>query len=703
MAQLKSTTITGSARVTDTLTTNTLQTDTIKVLSDSDSSTYGAGTDGQFIQSNGQKAYWGTPTPAQVGLGNAKIYSGTCSTAAATLQKDVTCPEFTEDELVPGAVVLVTFTNTNSGAVGSLTLKVGSSTAKPLKHLYNATPTSNIPGAGYLQAGQTYPFYYNGTNWVVWMEYNTNSNDTYMLYYSHPIAGPGGIQQYSLFMMLPDGRYASLTTTGGTGTSKTKTTAGFVPGKVFYANKSTATAENEALGNGQVYESRYGVNLTYSGNQGSTLTVNKPVYLVGELNNGLFYLANDWITQTIVTEQDQSYSPSTVYIYLGMAYSTSNIDLDAYNPMYHYVNGALREYTQDAQIAENVYWDQLDSTDKVNARAGLELGNAKIFYGVCSSDLVNEAVRVVVCPEFTSSDLVAGAIIYVKFTTSGRYGGAYADQKMNVNNTGDIQLYRQNNAHGATLFNTQCYANQLYEFYYDGTNWVCTMNTEPSIPAVPYAVCTSSGSVASKYLTFGSGVTYPSAINSNTHFPVFFSQANTYNGQVRIFFNGTGKTLKLNGTSTGSGNYSFPAGWYDMYYDGTYYYINTNGKLQGDITGTAAKATADGAGSTITTTYMKKSFIQCYHYTVTISSNTTCIANNDEFHTTDTLIIGPGATGDDQGDLYDQILAAKLDYYISHNTTTDKDELMLYVRGDLPTSPIPIVVVKIDGGLTVST
>lgn len=104
--------------------------------------------------------------------GNARIFYGTCSTAAATAEKDVTCTAY--DALTVGDVIFVTFANTNSGAVGSLKLDVNGKGAKPIKYLGNATK-SNLPSAGYIIANTPYRFVYDGTNWVMDLYYNTNT------------------------------------------------------------------------------------------------------------------------------------------------------------------------------------------------------------------------------------------------------------------------------------------------------------------------------------------------------------------------------------------------------------------------------------------------------------------------------------------------------------------------------------------------
>lgn len=114
---------------------------------------------------------------ANLGLGDAKVYHGTCSTAAGTAQKDVTLDDadFADAQLVKGVIVFVTFSNTNSAAVADLKLKVGTSTVKPLKREYNGG-TGNLGGVSWLRANCTYMFTYDGTNWV---NLTDNQNSTY--------------------------------------------------------------------------------------------------------------------------------------------------------------------------------------------------------------------------------------------------------------------------------------------------------------------------------------------------------------------------------------------------------------------------------------------------------------------------------------------------------------------------------------------
>ena len=97
--------------------------------------------------------------------GTANItHFGTCSTAAATAAKVVSCSGFT---LVTGAIITVKFTVTNTAA--SPTLNVNSTGAKSIRYRGSAI------SAGYLAANRTYTFVYDGTNYELIGDIDTNT------------------------------------------------------------------------------------------------------------------------------------------------------------------------------------------------------------------------------------------------------------------------------------------------------------------------------------------------------------------------------------------------------------------------------------------------------------------------------------------------------------------------------------------------
>ena len=90
-----------------------------------------------------------------------------CSTAAATAAKTVTLTGF---NLVTGARVSIKFTVTNTAA--NPTLNVGGTGAKAI--MYRGTAIT----AGYLAANRVYEFVYDGTDWELVGDVNTNTTYT---------------------------------------------------------------------------------------------------------------------------------------------------------------------------------------------------------------------------------------------------------------------------------------------------------------------------------------------------------------------------------------------------------------------------------------------------------------------------------------------------------------------------------------------
>ena len=101
------------------------------------------------------------------GTGNITHY-GTCATAAGTAAKVVSLTGFT---LATGAKVTVKFTVTNTAA--NPTLNVNNTGAKAIQYRGSAI------SAGYLAANRVYTFIYDGTNYQLIGDINTDTNTTY--------------------------------------------------------------------------------------------------------------------------------------------------------------------------------------------------------------------------------------------------------------------------------------------------------------------------------------------------------------------------------------------------------------------------------------------------------------------------------------------------------------------------------------------
>ena len=116
-------------------------------------------------------------------------------------------------------------------------------------------------------------------------------------------------------------------------------------------------------------------------------------------------------------------------------------------------------------------------------------------------------------------------------------------------------------------------------------------------------------------------------LQSNTQFILRLAVTNEKQSLLTLNVNGLGaKNIYLNGTITSANNYGIPAGTYLVKYYNDAFYIRTDGKYTGDITGYAASATSatnDGNGNTITSTYIKGLSVNGQTITYTKGNNTT--------------------------------------------------------------------------------
>ena len=130
-----------------------------------------------------------------------------------------------------------------------------------------------------------------------------------------------------------------------------------------------------------------------------------------------------------------------------------------------------------------------------------DLGNAKIFYGTCSS-AGDATTKVVDCSSFTSADLVTGALIFVRFSNTN--SGAVSSLKMNVNSTGDISIKKQYNASAPANLTAagELRGSSTYLFQYNGTNWVCmTLDYNSTYSAMTDAEVTAGTSTGNRTIT----------------------------------------------------------------------------------------------------------------------------------------------------------------------------------------------------------
>lgn len=107
----------------------------------------------------------------------------------------------------------------------------------------------------------------------------------------------------------------------------------------------------------------------------------------------------------------------------------------------------------------------MSSTDKTKLD-GIQTGATKslIYYGTCATG-ASTAAKVVVCEDFTESDLVAGTRITVLFTNANTYNG---QATLNINGTGAKNIYYNGSTTNARYM---WVAGESVDFIYNGTQW----------------------------------------------------------------------------------------------------------------------------------------------------------------------------------------------------------------------------------------
>lgn len=177
------------------------------------------------------------------------------------------------------------------------------------------------------------------------------------------------------------------------------------------------------------------------------------------------------------------------------------------------------------------------------------------------------------------ADLFHGLTIFVRF----QYANGAANPTLNVNSTGAKPIYRYNNVAPGTSAAESWNVQSVVAFTYDTSLntsgcWVMhgwLNNNDNTCPSIYIA---TSGSTATKVGTLTSAswasTTQPRVAFIDNHY------ANTAASALTLNVNSHGaKPVYLNGEPSSTTNYTWPCGTYVGYFDGTNWYINTNGTI----------------------------------------------------------------------------------------------------------------------------
>lgn len=330
------------------------------------------------------------------------------------------------DSLVDGQKILYFLPFAGSGdATLNLTLPDGSTTGAKNVYYTSTTRMTTHYGSGNfipltyhvnLQWGTSTTKY---TGWWAFSDRTVDTANTIQVGNLKLTAGANGIFGGTLVMRTGDGLYESIVTSKSTAATKTKNPSGFYLDEIFFYNTdgSNITSGN-TTGTYALYKQGHSMDFRYSSNCGSTLVAYKPIYLVGTITNGLFYLDDVWWTQTLPTIQDKK-----VYIYIGEAYSTTSYCLSNNHHIFHFINGNIEPYVNLNNTLANFInrdWGKLRSDNTVH-------NQTEVLWGTDFNDLIDTGLYAIrgnssfpttnAPPEFNNADNVCYVLV-MKYNTT---------------------------------------------------------------------------------------------------------------------------------------------------------------------------------------------------------------------------------------------------------------------------------------------
>lgn len=256
------------------------------------------------------------------------------------------------------------------------TINVNNLGAKPVyNNMAAATADTTIFNINY-----TMLFVYDSTRvangcWVCYRGYNSDTNTIgYQLRTnSQKMYATDKTYRYRLLLEVDDTHYMPVnkSTSSSADVSKTSSmnTREFrIGGKILYYGYTTTINDDAQFGAAYHWE-QYALNLGYSFNNTSSaleLTAWSPIYMVAEpstTNKGMAQLVSPYYTQALPSTED-----GKIYIYLGQAYSATNIELVLEHPVYEYKNGGIRLYNGFSTVAETGSYNDLTNKPTIPSK-----------------------------------------------------------------------------------------------------------------------------------------------------------------------------------------------------------------------------------------------------------------------------------------------------------------------------------------------
>lgn len=281
---------------------------------------------------------------------NAILYGNVDSTSTATA---FTATVAGLTQLVDGTCVML-----HNGIVTSasgFTVNVnGLGAKKCYNNMTNATQDTTIFNVAYTMIFVYSTSLDNGNGgWWIYRGYDGNTNTIGYQIRTNSTVMKTAIRSryYRIFFTSADGTHWEPANTGydnSATSAKTVNTRPINPfGRIVYTSANTNYVAEADVAATTIWD-QYALNLGYSFNRTGaalTLTSKLPVYVkcAPQADGSAIIDSTEPIVQALPTTAD-----GKIYIYLGVAYSATNIELFADHPVYCFSNGALRKWTGQA-------------------------------------------------------------------------------------------------------------------------------------------------------------------------------------------------------------------------------------------------------------------------------------------------------------------------------------------------------------------
>lgn len=307
----------------------------------------------KYLDNNGLSYFWGK-VKDEVESVHSNIYYGVCDGTSTSIAFTATIDGITE--YTEGLTIIL-----KNGVVTSaagFTININNLGAKPVYHnMAAATAETTIFNINYTLM-LIYENRVSGGNWLCYRGYDSNTNTIGYQLRTNSSTLPASVKtyRYRLLFTSADGTKfvpANADTSTSADTIKTPITTPIDPfGEIVYYGTTSAVNANANFGAAYLWQ-QYTVNLGYSFNNSNaalTLTYPAPVYVKAtpQSNGSVIIDATNPYVQELPSAED-----GKIYIYLGLAYSATNIELRMNHPVYHYKDGAIRLWSIVAEAEDD--------------------------------------------------------------------------------------------------------------------------------------------------------------------------------------------------------------------------------------------------------------------------------------------------------------------------------------------------------------